>query len=187
MRTPMLLLLLPVLPLGAQAKGKAPKAPKAAPVEAPAPKPVRWDGEWTLVEAGSADLATEIPEHVKDLNFALKPYWKRKLEKACPKEGALSLLMGGNLSVTFGKELPLTLQGDGSAVKWKRADGEAFQATLTKEAGKLVMVFEGDGYTLRRVAIMDEDGATFSLRTTYQSPKCPAGDFTYKVIYKRKD
>lgn len=180
------MILLPVLPLVAQGKGKAPKS-APAPVEAPAPKPVKWDGEWVLAAEGSDDLATAIPEHVKALNFVMKPLWKHKIEKACAREAFLSFIAGSNLTATFGKEIPVTIQGDGSAAAWKRADGESFQVSMAKEGPKVTLTFEGDGFLLKRVMVMAEDGASFTLRTTYQHPKCPAGDFSYQAVYKRKE
>lgn len=186
MRAMWILVLLPLLPLGAQGKGKKP-APKAPAVtEAPAPKPIRWDGEWALVEADSTDLATAIPEHVKALNFVMKPLWKHKLEKACSRDATLSLISGGNVTITFGKEIPVTLQGDGSASTWKRSEKESYQVRMAKEGATLTLTFEGDGYILRRELEMDGEGDSLTLRTTYVNPKCPAGDFAYKAVYKRK-
>jgi hypothetical protein len=57
---------------------------------------------------------------------------------------------------------------------------------MAKEGATLTLTFEGDGFILRRELEMDGDGASFTLRTTYVNPKCPAGDFTYKAVYKRK-
>ena len=161
---------------------------KAAPIketEIKATK-INWDGEWTLIPDESDKLEPMIDEHVKDLNFAMKPYWKKKLQKACKPPQAMDILYSGaEFSVTFDRERPAECSPDGTASTWKRGDGEAFQVTLRKEGPRMTQSFQGDGYSLANVYSMRKDGNTLALQVTYTHPKLNA--FSYKLVFKRAE
>jgi hypothetical protein len=163
------------------------QAVKAAPIQETELKAtkIKWDGEWTLVPDESDKLEPMIEEHVKDQNFAMKPYWKKKLQKACKAPQLMDILYGGDgFSVTLGKERPVESAPDGTASAWKRSDGEEFQVTLRKDGPRMTQTFQGDGYTLSHVYSMRKDGETLALQVTYTHPKL-GNAFSYKLIYKR--
>ena len=168
------------LPACAQSKKAAPP-PETAAKEAK----IKWDGEWTLIPGESDQLDPKIEEHVKDQNFAMKVYWKKKLKNACPFPQALDILSGAEFSVTLGRERPAESSPDGTASQWKRSDGETFQVTLRKDGPRMTQTFQGDGYSLTHVYSMRRDGNTLALQITYAHPKLDA--FTYKLVYKRAE
>ncbi len=178
-------------PLAAQAKAKK-AAPKAASAPAPAPAPeapkkIDWDGDWAMVPGDSTDLGPAIDEHVKDLNFFLKKLWKKKIEKACKNYTSLFILSGENMSIGYSKdESPVVTPGDGGAKEWTRSDGEKFQASMVKESGRFTQTLDGDGYKLSHTYSMRPDGNTMAMQVSYINPKCPAGDFSYRLVFKRK-
>ncbi|HJU83866.1 MAG TPA: hypothetical protein VJ600_06625 [Holophagaceae bacterium] len=175
-------------PLAAQVRSKK-AAPKAAPAPAPAPEAPRkidWDGEWTLVPSESTELGPAIQEHVKDLNFFLKKMWQKKLEKACHSYPNLFILSGENMSITYGKERPVVTPSAGGSNDWVRSDDEKFQASMVKEVGRFTQTLEGDGYKLSHTYSMRLDGNTIAMEVSYVNPKCPAGDFSYRLVFKRK-
>ncbi len=176
---PLLLPILLILPLAGQ-KAKAPAA------EASKPAKVDWDGEWSLLVSQSDKIEEQIDAHLKDLNFAMKLYWKKKLQSACTGYSKLDILAGDSFSVTMGKERPIDTPADGTEADWKRKDDTAFKATLTKDGPTMIQTLNGDGYTLKQVYSMRRDGNSLALQVTYSHPKLD-NPFSYKLVYKRND
>jgi len=179
-----LALLLPcflAFPLCAQ---KAKSAP--AKVEPAKEAKVDWDGEWTLHASQSDKIDEQIDAHVKDLNFALKLFWKKKLQSACRGFNKLDILAGDGFSVTMGKERPIDTPADGTEADWKRSDDVVFKATLTKEGPTMIQTITGDGYSLKHVYSMRKDGNSLALQVTYSHPKLD-NPFSYKLVFKRND
>lgn len=177
-------LLLPCL-LALPAAAQKPKA--STPVaESPKGTKVEWDGEWTLQPSQSDKLEEQIDAHVKDLNFALKVFWKKKLQSACRSFNKLDILAGDGFSVTMGRERPIDTPADGTESDWKRSDDVVFKATLRTEGPTMIQTLQGDGYTLRQVFSMRKDGESLALQITYSHPKLD-NPFTYKLVFKRND
>jgi hypothetical protein len=179
-----LTLLLPcllALPLPAQ---KAKPAPKAS--EPTQEVKIDWDGEWTLHTSQSDKIDEQIEAHVKDLNFAMKLYWKKKLQGACRSFNKLDILAGDSFSVTMGKERPIDTPTDGTETDWKRSDDVVFKATLTKNGPTMIQTLVGDGYTLKHVFSMRKDGSSLAIQVTYTHPKLD-NPFSYKLVFKRND
>lgn len=177
-------LLLPcllVLPATAQ-------KPKPTPKTADSQKETKidWDGEWTLHASQSDKIDEQIEAHVKDLNFAMKLFWKKKLQSACRSFNKLDILAGDSFSVTLGKERPVDTPADGTESDWKRSDDVVFKATLTKEGPTMIQTLTGDGYTLKHIYSMRKDGSSLALQVTYSHPKLD-NPFSYKLVFKRND
>jgi hypothetical protein len=182
---PLLLPCLLLQPLAAQ-KTKAP-AKEAPAKEAPAKQAkVDWDGEWSLHAAQSDKVEEQIDAHLKDLNFALKLFWKKKLQGACKSFSKLDILAGDSFSVTMGKERPVDTPTDGTESDWKRSDDVMFKATLTKEGPTMIQTLTGDGFTLKHIYSMRKDGSSLALQVTYSHPKLD-NPFSYKLVFKRND
>jgi hypothetical protein len=181
MRTgPFMLACLMVLPLAAQ------KARPVAAKEAAQPRKVDWDGEWSLLAAKSDNLEEQIDAHVKDMNFALRLFWKKKLQNACKSFDKLDILAGDSFTVTLGRERPIDTPSDGTVADWKRSDDEAFKATLTQDGPTMIQTLQGDGYTLKYVYSMRKDGESMAIQVTYTHPKLD-NPFSYKLVFKRND
>lgn len=180
MRSRLLLAGLLVFPLAAQ------KAKPAPVKEAEAPRKVDWDGEWSLVAAKSDNLEERIDEHVKDLNFALRLFWKKKLQNACRSFDKLDILAGENFTVTMGKERPIDTPADGTVSDWKRSDDQVFKATLTQDGPTMIQTLQGDGYTMKYVYSMRKDGESLAVQVTYIHPKLDT-PFSYKLVFRRND
>ena len=172
--------LLITLPLAAQ-KAKAPEKPAAS-----APAKIDWDGEWKLKPSQSDKLEERIEEHVRDLNFAMKLFWKKKLQNACPSFDKMDIFASETFSVTMGKEVPLDTPTDGTASEWKRRDGEKFQATLKIDGRTMTQTLQGDGYKLVYVYSMRPDGQSLALQITYSHPKLD-NPFSYKMVFRKED
>lgn len=178
---PLLLPCLLCLPLAAQkAKPASEKAETAKEAK------VDWDGEWTLHTSQSDKIDELIDAHVKDLNFALKLFWKKKLQSACRSFNKLDILAGDSFSVTMGKERPIDTPADGTESDWKRSDDTVFKATLTKNGPTMIQTLVGDGYTLKHVYSMRKDGSSLAIQVTYTHPKLD-NPFSYKLVFKRND
>jgi hypothetical protein len=180
MRVPVFTLstLLLLSPAFAQSKKPAPAKESEA--------KINWDGEWTLIPDESDKPEPMIEEHLKDQNFAMKIYWKKKLKSACQTPQMLDILYGADgFSVTVGKERPAESAPDGTASEWKRSDGETFQVTLRKDGPRMTQTFQGDGYSLAHVYSMRKDGRSLALQVTYTHPKL--NPFSYKLVFKRAE
>ncbi len=169
------LLTLPLVAQKAHPAAQAAAQPKAV---------VNWDGEWSRLAAKGDDLDQRIGDQVKDMNFALRFYWKKKLESACKAYDHLDILAGDSFSVALGKEPPIDTPADGTVVDWKNRDGDAFKASLTQDGPTLIQTLRGDGYTLQYVYSMRPDGKTLALEVTYTHPKLDSA-FSYKLVFKR--
>ena len=178
---PFILPCLLALPVWAQ-KAKVPAKPAPSVQE----EKVDWDGEWTLAVSQSDKLEERIDEHVKDLNFALRLFWKKKLQAACKEFNKLDILAGESFSVTMGRERPIDTPADGTESDWKRSDDKVFKATLTQDGRTMVQTVSGDGYTLKYVYSMRKDGNSLALQVTYTHPKLD-NPFSYKLVFKRND
>jgi len=177
---PFILACLLVLPLAAQ-KAKPAPAKESAQV-----RKVDWDGEWSLVAAKSDNLEEQIDAQVKDMNFAMRLFWKKKLQNACKAFDKLDILAGDSFTVTMGREVPVDTPADGTVTDWKRSDGEMFKATLAQEGPTMIQTLQGDGYTLKHVYSMRKDGESLALQVTYTHPKLD-NPFSYKLVFKRND
>lgn len=169
------------LPMLGQDKKPAVKEQKEA-----AEAKVNWDGEWKLLAEDSDSVETLIDEHLKDLNFAKRAWWKRKLQASCKAHTSLDILAGDGFSVTLGKEVPADAVPDGGSSDWKRGDGEKFQVSMKKDGPRITMSFQGDGYTLTLVFSMRKNGRTLALQTTYAHPSLES-PFSYKLVFQRED
>lgn len=178
---PLLLPCLLALPAAAQKTKPAPKA--AEPVKE---TKVDWDGEWTLHASQSDKIDEQIETHVKDLNFAMKLFWKKKLQGACRSFNKLDILAGDSFSVTMGRERPIDTPADGTESDWKRSDDVVFKATLTQDGPTMIQTLSGDGYTMKYVYSMRKDGNSLALQVTYTHPKLD-NPFSYKLVFKRDD
>lgn len=180
MRIPTLLLACLLAPsLSAQKpKSPAPEIVKEA--------KVAWDGEWTLHASQSDKIDEQIEAHLKDLNFAMKLVWKKKLQSACKSFSQLDILAGDSFSVTLGKERPIDTPTDGTEATWKRSDDQEFKVTLTKAGPTMIQTLSGDGYVLKHVYSMRKDGNSLALQVTYTHPKLD-NPFSYKLVFKRKE
>ncbi len=179
------LLLLTTL-LASPAMGQKAKPPLKAAVESPKEVKLNWDGEWTLQPSQSDKIDEQIEAHVKDLNFALRLFWKKKLQSACLGFNKLDILAGDGFSVTMGKERSIDTPTDGTEVDWKRSDDAAFKATLTRNGPTMIQTLRGDGYTLTYVYSMRKDGESLAIQGTYSHPKLD-NPFTFKLVFRRND
>lgn len=180
MRHPLLLTLLALavcMPAMAQKKAAVTKSE-------PAEAKINWDGEWSLLADESDKVDTLVEEHLKDQNFAMKAWWKRKLQASCKAYTALDILAGDSFSVTLGKERPADTVPDGTTSEWTRSDGDKFQVSMRKDGPRITQTFQGDGYTLSNVYSMRKDGQTLALQITYTNPKLN-NPFSYKLVFKR--
>lgn len=158
--------------------------PKGRP-EAVKPAMANWDGEWTLVADESDKLEGAIAAHVADLNFAMKLYWKKKLQNACTAWPSLDILAARSFTLTLGRERPATLSPDGTASDWKRKDEEVFQASLRVDGLRMVQTLEARDHTLSLAYSLRPEGDSLALQVTYTHPKL-ATPFSYKLVYRRK-
>ena len=162
-----------------QAKAK----PAAAPAKAAA-KP-KWDGEWTLSAGDSDGIKDRIAAATQSMNFFQRTLWKKKLTNACQSYDTLSVLGGVGYSFTFGKEVPINIDTNGTGDAWTRTDDEKFKVSLKQLApNSISLALQGDDYTLNYAFELSADALTITV--TYTAPKLDQ-PFDFKQVYKRND
>ena len=162
----------------------SPAQAKAKPAPKPAAKP-KWDGEWAL-DAGSSDgLKDRIASFTQGMNLFQRTIWRKKLSNACQSYDTLSVLGGIGYSFTFGKEVPINTEANGTGEAWTRVDGEKFSVSLKQTAPNAVsLALQGDGYTLNYG--FELEGDTLTITVSYAAPKLDQ-PFDFKQVYKRND
>ena len=142
-----------------------------------------WDGDYVL----EPDKCDNIPDAIKKLtdpmNFALRAFWKKKLEGSEKPPQNLSLLKGSNATLTVNKEIPFTVS-PGSPAKWKRADGDTFEVSYKEEAPAFSLIFAQDDVARTWRFSLSADGKALSVEVTLRNPKLP-GPLTYHLQYRK--
>ncbi len=142
-----------------------------------------WDGDFVF----EPDKSDSVPEAIKKLtdpmNFALRAFWKKRLEGSEKPPQNLSILKGGNVTLTVNKELPFTT-GPGSPAKWKRADGDTFEVSLKDEPPGFSLSFAQDDVVRTWRLSLSSDGKTLSVEVTLSNPKLPQ-PLAYRLQYRK--
>ena len=161
-------------------------SPQAKAKPKPAPAKPKWDGDWTLSVADSDVIKDRIASFTQGMNLFQKTVWKKKLTNACFSYQTLSVLSGMGFSFSFGKEVPINVDSNGTAGSWTRQeDEEKFQTSLkTLAPNSVSLVLTGEDYTLTDG--IEIDGDTLTVHVTYSSPKIPQ-PFDYSQVYKRNE
>ena len=152
--------------------------PAALVAQAPA-----WDGDYVLDLDGSESIPNAIKALTDPMNFALKAFWKKKLEGSEKAPQNLSLLKGSNVTLGVNKELPFTA-GPGSPARWKRADGEEFLVSTAEEAGAFTLSFAQDDVVRTWRFRLSKDGKGLGVEVTLRHPKLP-GPLSYRLQYRK--
>ncbi len=139
-----------------------------------------WDGTYTL-QSGQDQIPPAIEKSVAGMNAFTKAIWKKKLEGREKTYDAISLLMGTNLTVNFGKEAPVTIPASGSAT-WQRSDGETFQVSMLKDGDRVVLSISGDEG--QRELAFTLVGGILQEKITVRNPKLAAA-LEYTLAYRK--
>lgn len=141
-----------------------------------------WDGDYVLVPEKTDDIPAAIKALTDPMNFALRAFWKKKLEGSEKPPQNLGLLKGGNLTLTVNKELPFTV-ASGNPAKWKRADGETFEVSY-EEGPSFTVTFAQDEVRRTWRFTLAADGKGLAVEVTLRHPKLP-GPLAYKLQYRK--
>lgn len=139
-----------------------------------------WDGAYTL-QSGKDQIPAAIEKSVAGLNAFTKVIWKKKLESREKTYDSLSILMGTNLTISFGKEAPVTIHPSG-ATTWKRSDDEVFQVSMQKDGNQVIITISGDE-GLRELSFR-LDGGMLTTRIKVKNSKLSA-PLEYTLEYRK--
>ena len=131
-------------------------------------------------------IERSIEEAVDDMNFLVKPIAESRLEGS---NEAIAWVMfetkqPGKLSIQIAGRDALTSPADGSAIKWKREDGETVTVRQKVEDGAVTQIFEAEDGTKAITYDFSEDYQTMTLKVKVTSPKLDA-PLTYTLPFKR--
>lgn len=143
------------------------------------------EGEWELVAAESGDIAVAIDSAIAKMNFVKRPIARSRLKKTNPAYRTISLSRTTDqLVISFDGGKPVQMPANGTAVKWKREDGETFDVAGTWETARVTQQFvAGDGKR-SNVFRLSPDGGKLRLDVELTSDQLPA-PVTYSLVYRR--
>lgn len=142
-------------------------------------------GTFTLNRQASDDVNAAINQAVQRMNFVTRPVARGRLRNTNqPYQRIVIDWSGGNVSVTTDARAPIVSPAAGTAVAWRREDGEQFQLTQRWEGGKLHQRFSADDGSRENVFSVSPDGQTMTMEVTVTSPRLPQ-PLRYKLVYTR--
>ena len=142
-----------------------------------------WEGDYALDLDRSDPIPAAIQKLTDPMNFLLKTFWKKKLEKSEKPAQALNILKGGNLTITQDKDIPFSLSA-GNPTTWKRSDGESFTIDLIQDGPDFTLIFKQDEVAREQRYSLASDGKTLTVGVTYRHPKLPE-PLKYQLVYKK--
>ncbi len=148
-------------------------------------QPTQLEGTYTLDSAASEDVRAAIEVTVSKMGFITRPIARGRLAKANPAYDRL--VFGGGpaqVSVQMGKHEPIVTPADGTAVGWRREDGEQFEVSTRWASGALEQRFSTpEGQRLNTYSPAP-DGRSLTMSVAVTSPRLPV-PLRYKLVYRR--
>lgn len=181
MKTRMRSLLIPTLaPLVFGASAAA--AQSAAP-----PPPPGLAGSYSYVQESGDIVGDAIERGIRDMSFITKPIARRRLRNTNRPYRTITLLLSeSEISTTYDGRAPIRSPADGTAVRWRREDGEMLDVSTSLRDGALTQTFTAEDGSRENAFILSPDGTGLTLQVTLRSERLPA-PITYRLLYRRDD
>lgn len=136
--------------------------------------------------AASDDVKKAIDHAVSEMNFVMRPVAHGRLEKTNqPYQSVEIAIAGPNVSIKTDDRPAIVTPAAGTAIKWKREDGEVFDvSTALKDKTRVDQTFAAEDGKRVNTFTVSPDGKTLTMTVTVSSSKLPR-PLTYKQVYKR--
>jgi hypothetical protein len=143
------------------------------------------NGTYTFNAAASDNVNAAIDKAVARMNFVTRPIARGRLRRTNQPYNRITLnLTGSNVSIVTDTRAPIATTDNGTAIKWKREDGEEFNVSTRWEGHKLLQTFSAeDGSRENRYSVGNE-GRTLTLEVTVRSPRLQE-PVTYRLVYDK--
>lgn len=164
----------------------APMPALAAPAAAAKQAPATLVGTFERDASASDNVNKAIEAAVAEMNFVMRPVAHSRLEKTNqPYQSVAIALAGNNVSIQTDDRAAIVTSAAGTAIKWKREDGEVFNvSTVLKDKQNVVQTFAAEDGKRVNSFSLSPDGKTLTMNVTITSSKLPK-PLTYKLVFNR--
>ncbi|CAN5616948.1 hypothetical protein BH23GEM7_BH23GEM7_22310 [soil metagenome] len=143
------------------------------------------EGSYTYLRAASDDINQAIERGIAGMNFVTRPVARGRLRKTNEPFGAITISRTpAEVAIATDGGAPVVTPADGSAVRWRREDGEVFQVSTALRDGVLRQTFVADDGQRENALSLSADGDTLTMRVTVTSPRLPR-PVSYRLVYLR--
>jgi hypothetical protein len=145
-----------------------------------------FQGTFALVQAQSDNVDAAINQAIGRMNIATRQVARGRLRKTNQPYRTLAISTpGSSVSVVTDGRAAIVTPASGTAVKWKREDGEVLDVSTAWEANRLRQTFAAEDGRRVNVYTLSPDGRTLTLNVTVTSGRLPQ-PLTYKLVYQRQ-
>ncbi len=142
-------------------------------------------GTFAYVEDQSESIDAAIDAGVAKANFVVRHVARSRLRKTNYAYGQLRFWLDGDtLCIQMDQRVPLRLLASGTAVPWRREDGEVFDVSARLVDGALVQEYVAEDGQRVNAFTLEEGGDLLRLHVTVRSPKLK-DDVVYRLTYRR--
>jgi hypothetical protein len=155
-----------------------------APVEAQAGQ---INGTFTLVPAQSDNVPQAINQAISGMNVATRQFARRRLSATNqPYQRVILATTPQQVTITTDQRAPITTRADGTAMDWRREDGDMFEVSTRWEGDRLRQVFRAKAEDGVRTNVwsLSPDGRTLTLNVAVTSGRLQQ-PLTYRLVYQR--
>jgi hypothetical protein len=154
---------------------------------APAPaQNTAMQGTFTLVPAQSDNVDQAVNQAIARMNFATRQVARTRLRRTnAPYQRLVIAQPGQSISITTDDRAAITTPASGSAIKWKREDGETLDVSTAWSGNTLRQTFAAEDGRRENAYTLSPDGNTLTLNVTVTSGRLPQ-PLTYKLVYQRQ-
>jgi hypothetical protein len=142
-------------------------------------------GSYAYVAEHSESIDDAIDAGVAKVNFIVRQIARPRLRKTNTAYQRLAFQLDADtLSIQMDERRPIRLPAGGTAVPWRREDGELFDVSARLEDGALVQRYVAEDGQRTNAFTLSEDGDLLHMQVTVHSPKLK-DDVVYRLAYRR--
>lgn len=142
-------------------------------------------GTYRLNAAASDDVHAAIDAAVRPMNRITRPIARGRLRRTNDAYGRVVIATGGGQnSIQFDERAAIAAPADGTAIRWRREDGEEFDVTQHVSGGRLEQRFVAEDGRRTNVFTLSPDGRTLTMQVTIESPRLQQ-PLRYRLVYDR--
>jgi hypothetical protein len=153
--------------------------------EARAQQAASLNGTFTYAAESSDNVNAAINQAIGRMNFAMRPIARSRLGRTNQPYRTVSISQtGGQVSITTDNRAAIVTPASGSAIKWKREDGETLDVSTAVSGTRIEQVFKAEDGQRTNVYTLSPDGQTMTMQVTVTSGRLPE-PLTYRLVYRR--
>jgi hypothetical protein len=157
----------------------------ALPLTADAQGASSLNGTFRLNAAASENVHDAIDAAVRPMNRITRPIARRRLRGTNVAYARVVIATsGGQHSIQFDERAAVVSPADGTAIRWRREDGEDFDVTQRVTNGRLEQRFVAEDGSRTNVFTLSPDGNTLTMQVIIESPRL-RDPLVYRLVYSR--